>query len=219
MKLISFGLSILLFLLISVPPAEDADSVFAKLGARSYAVQEMFKEADEKGRLARAIYVSVGELVNRWKDSANPNVPEPYLRSLMFDIKLLDYTLADRNRAEVVEHLQYVKDDLSLKIAHARQVVGAGSSLGASVRVTVKTIRGDQGVNGYLVRCNPRRYADLTTPMFVFNNETNPTTVSSMPPGNYEMWVEMPAGTKIRSKPVTIGGDGALTAFITFEVP
>lgn len=179
-------------------------------------------QAQETGQfsdLVAQVNGDISRLKSKWEQANNHVVPPPYLQTLLFDSDLLEQAAHEPDFNRRLGLLTYVKDDLSLKNRQADRTVGAAGGLGASIRVTVRTTKNGGGVNGYLVRCNPKRFADLQRPMFVFNDETNPTTVMRLAPGNYEMWVEKPGGTRIASKPVTIGGEGRTSEVVNFEVP
>jgi hypothetical protein len=214
---ISFLIAVLLGLW---PYQQDSPSmVFTQLQERATSARATLETDPDDARLAGEINNAVSNLKTRWEQSSRRELPSDYSKTLEFDTALLNQALSETDIERRTELLNYVNDDLQLKNEQARRTLGASGALGASIRVTVKTIKSGQAVNGYLARCNPKRFADLQTPMFVFNNETNPTTVRNLPPGNYEMWVEKPSGTKVLSKPITIGGDGRTSRVITFEVP
>lgn len=177
------------------------------------------QETSELSDLVAELSANIDRLKSKWEQANNHAIPTPYLQTLSFDSDLLEEAAHEPDFERRLGLLTYVKDDLNLKSRQADRTVGAAGGLGASIRVTVRTTKNGDGVNGYLVRCNPKRFADLQRPMFVFNNETNPTTVMKLAPGNYEMWVEKPSGTRVASKPVTIGGEGGTSQAVNFEVP
>jgi hypothetical protein len=218
MKLALISLFAGLLALVVIPQDTPAD-VFTLLQGSTGLARERFGKDEESVRLVDEISGFADALRASWEQSNDRNIPAAYLLTLKFDAGLIEQASSEPGSETSKDLLRYVRDDLQIKRTHAQRIVGAAGGLGASIRVTVKTIKDGQGVSGYLVRCNPRRFANLEKPLFVFNSETDPTSVSSLPPGNYEMWVEKPSGTKVRSKPVTVGGNGLPSMVITFEVP
>lgn len=200
----------------------EAGQVFSNLHSTVSALEDVrYHKAGERETLVAKIDRSANIISEKWRQSKDKNVPQDYLRSINFDSELLRRTLDDQtSNDDILPILRDVNADLAVKVAHARATNGAQETLAPQVDVTVKTNKNGQEVGGYLVRCNPRRYSDQTTPMYVFNNATNPSnpTLRPLPPGNYKMWIEMPNGHEVSSKPVTIGGHGEAAQQIVFDL-
>jgi hypothetical protein len=197
----------------------DPGQVFNNLQANVSAVKNQKSRPDsERQALVAKIERSTNIISEKWRQSHDKNVPPDYLQTIKFDSDLLRQIAEGHMSSEdTLAILRDVRDDLTTKAAHARANNGAAETLASKVEVTVKTKKSGQEVGGYLVRCNPRRYADQATPMFVFNNATSPT-VRSLPPGNYKMWIEMPDGNEVSSRPITIGGNGEVSQEIVFDL-
>lgn len=220
MKLFLFPLFFLFSIPISAYSQDTAPKLFNDLQRPVRGLKLRFEGNADASKVANAIGDFASALQGKWEQSNNREVSPDYLKTLRFDSEVLARAENEPNKERAIELLGYVHDDLKIKVTHSRKIVGATGGLGAIVRVTVKTTtKAGQDATGFLVRCNPRRFADMEPPMFVFNNETNPTTVRNLPPGNYEMWLERPSRSRISSKPITVGGSGETSEVITFEVP
>jgi len=213
---------LMLVLLPSVFPAhpgaqETPAAVFSKLQDCVDDTKKNFPRG-EQAKLVGEIGESVKAIKNKWRAARDKGVPADYLGSLKFDCDLLALAAKETDGAQATAVLRDVNDDLKVKAQFARGAMNAAEVFGAEVRVTVKTMRSDQEVGGYLIRCNPKRYADNRAPMFVFNSPSSPTS-RNLPPGNYRMWAEDDKGNVVKAVPVTIGADGNAEEMIRLDVP
>lgn len=164
-------------------------------------------EKNEAKKLSDSINANANLITDKWMNASNKQVPSDYLKTLGVDCTLLDQAVTVKDSETALALLRDVSDDLDIKAKQAKSPVAASEVLGASIMVTVKTRRNGKDVEGYLVRCNPRRYPTRSPAMFVFTNPTNQAK-RSVPPGNYIMWLETQNGQFVVSRPITIGGNG-----------
>lgn len=215
--------TVLLLLLISpTSPAgvllqEKPSKVFSDLQECVDEAGKQFKEGEGKTLIA-GVESSVKAIKGKWRAARNKDVPEDYLKSLRLDCELLNQAARESDREKALEILRDVGDDLKIKERFSRSAMAAAEILGAEVTVTIRTKRAGREVGGYLVRLNPKRYADNQAPMFVFNNPTSPTS-RKLPPGNYKLWLEDGNSAVIKTIPVTIGDGDDPEEDITMDVP
>jgi hypothetical protein len=200
--------------------AQEPGIAFRNLQACVGKAQKKFPNpTSDTGKIVADIKGDTNVLLDKWVNASNQKVPSDYLRTLTVNCELLDQATTETDTERTRTLLQDVSDDLKLKAAQAKNQVGASEALGASVQVSVKTRRNGQEMNGYLVRCNPKRYGTQSPAMFVFNNPTNQAD-RTLPPGNYIFWLETQSGQIIVSRPITVGGDGESSEpTIWFDIP
>lgn len=199
--------------------AKDTGGTFRKL---QVCVAEAGKKFPDRkttaGKLVGEITTDSNALLDKWMNTDNKELPDDYLKSIEVNCDLLAQA-EDEKDNETLALLQDVSEDLDVKAKQAKKQVGAAEDLGASVVVTVKTRKNGKEVDGYLVRCNPKRYATQTPALFVFNNPTNQAE-RSLPPGNYVFWLETVNQEFVTSRPITVGGNGEKSQpTIWFDIP
>jgi hypothetical protein len=163
---------------------------------------------------ATAIQVAVSQLVGRWSTAGQPELPNDYLDALRADSKIIDSSASVADHAARAAILADVRDDLLIKAAYASRGLGATTTFDTGIDVTVIVSRKGAPVNGLLVRCNPRRHADLQHPLFVFNAPSSPT-MRRLPPGNYSIVVQKPDGGVVGRQDAQIGVDNKPVAQVT----
>jgi hypothetical protein len=168
---------------------------------------DLVKTDTDAKALSAKIHDDVLFITQIWLGSKTPYSPG-YELSISYDIALLnDAVKPDTKAADAKAMLADVAADLDVKVAFARKSNGIAESADGMIQVSVTTKKDGQPVNGYLVRCNPKRYADRTTPMFPFSKMSSPT-ISRVPPGNYVFYAENANHERVGEVPITIGLQG-----------
>ena len=167
----------------------------------------------ESQRTAEELRAAVTVLERKAATGSNTE----YIVTLELDRKAIEAALANPGSPDALRRLHAARADIVRKAEHAQKTSGAGTTLAATVSVSVKTVRARQVVDGYLVRANPMTAANEKPPRFGFNNPTSPSK-RGMPPGEFSMWIEMD-GKEMQRRPVSVGGDGEPKQEIVFEVP
>ena len=201
--------------------AQQPGAVFRRLQACVDQANKKFPDTNSNaGKLVISIKDDSNVLLDKWMNATNQNVPREYLQTLTVNCELLDRATSSETDVDIATSLlQDVSKDLKVKATQAKNQVGASEALGASIQVSVKTRQNGKEIEGYLVRCNPKRYATQLPAMFSFNNPTN-QAARILAPGNYIFWLETQGGQIVASRPITIGGNGESTEpTIWFDVP
>lgn len=131
--------------------------------------------------------ISSSSDVLRSRYAKTPEMSDAYRQTLQIDQNALSHAFdPGKDSAGIVAAVQL---DLSTKVDNGN---GAGSSTsnGPELSVTVTTTLNGAKVVGYLVRLNCRADENASSPEFVFNNPSNPTTTNTMPAGNFVLWLE-----------------------------
>lgn len=151
--------------------------------------------------------------------TAQVTVPEDYEKTLRFDAGLLRAASRNEGGAPAAVLVHGVLEDLRAKdVASQRKGMGAGvGSLSPLIKVNVTTTSKGKEAGGYLVRCNPRRFADVSNAMFVFNKPSSPTSYS-MPPGMYVCFAAHEGKVQGRQD-VSVGLAGADQEDVTIVLP
>jgi hypothetical protein len=181
-------------------------------------VQRATDVGSEQDRIASAMNQSALRLGSQWRSAERPVVSRDYLDSVQSDITGLDEIAKQQVPAGSRQALNDILRDLETKERFASSYAGATSGFPDTVEVTVRTLRSNTEVSGYLVRCNPSRYANSSKPFFVFSSASSPTS-RSLPPGYYRMWIEDAHGATVGSQPVTIGLSTTGRDTINFPLP
>jgi hypothetical protein len=199
---------------------QTAAATFRTLQERVGEILTRFSDGStDHGKLARAINSDANLITDKWMSASNKAVSLDYLLTLKVDSDLLHQAATEENSENAKRILKSVAGDLNTKARQAKSPVAAAEVLGGSIIVSVRTRRNGHDVEGYLVRCNPERYAGQSPAMFPFNNPTNEAK-RILPPGDYFMWLETQNGQTVASRPVSIGGNGEDTEPpIVFDLP
>jgi hypothetical protein len=179
-------------------------------------VQRTTTQDSEEDKLSNQLIQSHQRLSSQWREAGSPNIDSDYLRSLQFDIDQL--TSISGRPSGVRPALVAVNRDLDIKTRFSKTGANASAGFSDKVTVTVRTFRANAEVSGYLIRCNPDRWADSKLPFHVFSSASSPTT-ASLPPGYYTMWAEDVGGRVIASRPITVGDTSASRQDIAFPLP
>jgi hypothetical protein len=191
-------------------------SALADIQTAMAQVQAKFKDKDEAiNKLIEDAGQSLDDLTQRWTEGKKP-LAEEYLQSL----KHLNALLVNVSETDDMKKVRAILEDVALdakaKSKGAKTGFGLTGNLRGLVKVTVKTEKDGKELGGYLVRCNPKRYADLKDSLYPFTNPSSPTT-RSLPPGRYEMWVEK-GEFKSKLLPITLGLNGEPEETVRFSI-
>jgi hypothetical protein len=211
---ISTGALLLTLALAAVTPcaADQTREAVAALKEKADIAVAEFPAGDAR-RTAEEMQRAVSVLERKAAAGSNAE----YVATLDLDRKAIEAALANPASPEALRRLKAARADIARKAEHAQKTSGAGTTLSATVSVSVKTVRARQEVDGYLVRANPMTAPNENPPRFGFNNPTSPSK-RGMPPGEFSMWIEKD-GKEMQRRPVSVGGDGEPKQEIVFEVP
>jgi hypothetical protein len=194
--------------------SSSAQTVAATASTSSYQGNAHWPQTDLatfNGNLA-AISQLATTLSQRY--AATPSMSADYRKTLTIDKAALDNALGDATAA--LATVAGVRADLEAKVANGN-VAGGATSNGPDIPVTVTTMLNQSNAFGYLVRLNCRADASSTSPEFVFNSPSNPSTTGSLPAGNYVLWLQK--GTQHYSREfVTIAAVQGPTVSIIVDV-
>jgi len=158
------------------------------------------------------------QLENRFT-AAGINVPEDYEKTLRFDADLLRAASNSQSGTSATKLVREVLEDLHYKDV-ASQRKGMGISIGLLsplIKLNITTTTKGREEKGYLVRCNPRRFADIKNAMFIFNKPSSPTSYL-MPPGMYVCFA-MQEGSIQGKQEVSVGLAGSDHEEATITLP
>lgn len=142
------------------------------------AAERRAREDQSNRETLNAIAVHANSLNTAWRNAGEPVLPAEYLESLSWAMENI------RHGSE----LDTVRDDLAAKL-RATAVMGARAEFPFFVRVRVRTLRGNETVNGYYVFANPIRDRDRSPARHPFS-QTSTTEERGIPPGIYLMWAQ-----------------------------
>lgn len=147
------------------------------------------------------------------------DVPEDYAKTLKFDARLLREAALEKNGQADVALVREVLEDLRAKrLASESKGMGANTfTFSPLIGVTITTKSKGGVANGYLVHCNPRRFAEATTAMFVFGKPTSPTSYA-LPPGKYVCSVSEGSNVRVRQE-VPVGLTGSSSEDVIILLP
>ena len=141
-------------------------------------------------------------LSGKWLASKRNELPKDYLLTLNLDAQTLENIAPGTDPVVLSNALELVRSDLLIKIASATRSANAAEDLGASITISVRTVKAGSDVPGYTVICNSQLHRDRMTSEFPFNNET--PSKRTLPPGHYRIRIEK-NGTAISFRDITIG--------------
>lgn len=198
----------LMMLLMQIAVAAPSDAFFPlnqaiAILADSARGEALAKEVNEVRELSR-------KLENRFS-AAGIDVPDDYSKTLQFDAKLLREAARGNGGQSDVALVREVIEDLRAKrLAAESKGMGANTGMFSPlIGVAITTKSNGSVANGYLVYCNPRRFAEATTAMFVFVKPTSPTSYA-MPPGKYVCSVTQGGNVRARQEvPVGLTGNSS----------
>lgn len=123
----------------------------------------------------------------------------------------------DVDKSKVI--IDDIKRDLDLKVQYYRSRMGVVGSTRGLVKVTVRTLRGEETVIGLVVYCNPYRWADSEKQMFSFPSLSSPTQTSVLP-GYYRCFaIQNNPKKTIALREVPIGLDGSDEITVDISIP
>jgi hypothetical protein len=137
-----------------------------------------------------------------------------YLRAIQAEYKQLN-KLRQAGDGEVRSIVSAIASDLKAKAEHCRH---SKDGLGKDIKVTVRTKRGVQEVPGYEVWCAPMALVQFKDEHIRFPKFSSPTTLASLAPGFYAMWLER---DRAQTQPMaqTVGGHGETALEIDVPIP
>jgi hypothetical protein len=180
-------------------------------------------ENGELQKMSTSLGVLHSRYIQRYGDNSDntsaigQNISAPYSRSMRADLSALKSLPSDHIGR--LATLKEINADLALKGSFVSRSLGASGAFPSIITVTVETIsKTGQPVSGLWVRCNPHRYGVTTSPLFVFNSASTPTS-SILPPGMFTCWVEDGHKTVLLSQPLNLGASGASSENVKFAMP
>jgi hypothetical protein len=192
----------------------ETDRAFEKLQS-AITKARLSNPAQGESELLKEIATLANRLETGYRNAKSDGHSE-FSQSLSDDAQAISEIIdtADTRRSV----LTAVRDDLTLKVTFASRSLNAAVSFPEIINVTVETERDGKVVNGFWLRCNPRRYGVNDHPMFVFNSASSPT-IRNLPPGAFVMWVENETHKVLLSEPLDVGSDGLDHEKIKLAVP
>lgn len=144
------------------------------------------------------------------------SMPTDFQKTLDFDADQLRFAATGKGEVPAKVLLNEVVEDLRAKDRGTQKGAAAGSfAFPTHIRVIVTTKNGTSKVDGYIVQCNPRRYANSAQAMFTFAQLSSPTS-TQLPAGMYACTASQ--GTIVKGlQTVPAGLDGNLQ--IEVDIP
>jgi hypothetical protein len=197
-------------------PRLNPEAVFRQLRREAQQVKQHLRSGNPE-ELPDKILGTAEKLFDIWDQANNKNVSEDYLKSLQADAHLLSVAAKETDDARAESLLRDIKEDLDMKLRSTRAGgLGTAEGLGSDIEVEVITERDMKRIDGYLVRCNPKRYGRQSPAMFVFNEPTN-RAKRTLPPGNYYLWIELD-GKVIDHRDIQLTSAEGLKQGFTFTI-
>ena len=139
---------------------------------------------------------------------------DPYLRTIKQTARQLNLARKSSD-PQIVELVKAIAADLRAKAENCRH---SRDGLGKDIKVTIRTKRGVQEVAGYEVWCAPMALVRFKEDHVRFPQISSPTTIRSLAPGFYSMWLQKEL-EKTVGVPQTVGGRGETELEIDLVIP
>jgi len=181
------------------------NALVAKVPTASNAVQSA-------KRRAAAALAQLEALSARWPAES----PEDYRDNLAAQIGALDSAITTGDAKTLTAKVNAIADDLEAKLEHCNQ---SGGTLGGSVTVRARTLRGGAEIKSWQVFYMPRVFEAATSASPDLFPQLSSPTVDVLVPGRYVMWVRDPATTRVGERTIVKIGEGKKELAIDLPVP
>jgi hypothetical protein len=142
--------------------------------------------------------------------------PDDYRDNLAGQVTALEDALSAGEIERLTATVESVAEDLEIKLDHCMK---SGGTLGGSVIVRVRTVRGSEERKSWQVFYMPRIFeAAASASPDVFPQLSSPTE-ESLVPGRYVMWVRDPVTARLGERTVVRVGDGRKELLLDLPVP
>jgi hypothetical protein len=142
--------------------------------------------------------------------------PDDYRDNLAGDVAVLDTALKLGEAVTLATAVDAVADDLEIKLEHCMK---SGGTLGGSVVVRVRTLRGGTESPSWQVFYMPRVFEVATNAAPDLFPLLSSPTQQTLVPGRYVMWVRDPATARLGERTLIRVGGGLKELLVDLPVP